>query len=326
MHSDNAQRPLSPSLQAFPGTQSLSREVHSDLAGIEMACQPSVLDTFGQYEVHTAWEGFSSIRHVASGEIMHSRTPPMEEARSIYVEQSRLPARLREATAEPLVIWDVGLGAAANAMAAMECYENLVAQGSARPLHIVSFENDLDSLRLALRNIEKFPYLRHAAPPIIATAGEWSCNVHHCLSWSLVEGDFLQSIETENRAPDIIYYDMFSGKTTSGAWTLKTFQRLFARCVGRSVALCTYTCSTASRVAMLAAGFYVARGRNAGGKEETSIALTPQAVRPDHELLSTDWLGRWRRSSARFPADVPSEDYAVWARVIEQHPQFAGAL
>jgi hypothetical protein len=43
----------------------------------------------GAYEVHTAWEGFSSIRHVASGEIMHSRNAPMEEAERLYVEQSR---------------------------------------------------------------------------------------------------------------------------------------------------------------------------------------------------------------------------------------------
>jgi len=44
-----------------------------------------------------------------------------EEARSLYVEQSRLSERLRAPSnapsPAPLVIWDVGLGAAANAMA-----------------------------------------------------------------------------------------------------------------------------------------------------------------------------------------------------------------
>ena len=34
----------------------------------------------GHYEIHTSWEGFASIRHIHSGEIMHSRTPPMDEA------------------------------------------------------------------------------------------------------------------------------------------------------------------------------------------------------------------------------------------------------
>src|SRR3954469_11996946 len=67
----------------------------------------------GDYEIHQAWEGFSSIRQISSGEIMHSRTPPMEEARSLYIEQSDLARRLalspeetRE-NAQPLIIWDV---------------------------------------------------------------------------------------------------------------------------------------------------------------------------------------------------------------------------
>ncbi len=87
--------------------------------------------SLGNYEVHIAHEGFASIRQMTSGEIMHMRTPPMEEARSLYVEQSQLAARLSESNT-PLVIWDVGLGAAANAMAAIECYEAIDRSGSDR--------------------------------------------------------------------------------------------------------------------------------------------------------------------------------------------------
>ncbi len=50
----------------------------------------------GDYEVHIAREGFGSIRQISSGEIMHMRTPPMEEARQLYVEQSQLAERVRE--------------------------------------------------------------------------------------------------------------------------------------------------------------------------------------------------------------------------------------
>src|SRR5206468_517103 len=77
--------------------------------------------TIGCYAIHTAPEGFASIRHVPSGEIMHSRTPPIEEARRLYIEQSNLTERVRLPEGEspenacPLVIWDVGLGAGANA-------------------------------------------------------------------------------------------------------------------------------------------------------------------------------------------------------------------
>jgi len=110
----------------------------------------------GNYEVHTAFEGFSSIRHVSSGEIMHSRNEPMEEARQLYIEQANLAQRVcegeGEAGASPLVIWDVGLGAAANAMAAIACYEAAAQAGPVRPMQILSFENDLDSLELAFRH------------------------------------------------------------------------------------------------------------------------------------------------------------------------------
>jgi queuine tRNA-ribosyltransferase len=274
----------------------------------------------GNYEIHTSWEGFSSIRHIHSGEIMHARTPPMEEAQQLYIDQARLPELLRDEAAAPLVIWDVGLGAAANAMAAIACYEKQ--EEPARGLHIVSFENDLDSLRLAFRNNDLFRYLRHSGPAAILKEGAWQSKSHPGLAWTLVMGDFFDVLDSAPLPPDLIFYDLFSGKTHAEAWTLASFRRLFAACQGRSVALFTYTCSTASRVALLAAGFHVARGRSAGEKSETTIALTPEAVRDHHELLGADWLGKWKRSSARFPADLPAADHPAWEEVILRHPQF----
>jgi len=274
----------------------------------------------GNYEIHTAREGFASIRHISSGEIMHSRTPPMEEAQRLYIDQSRLAERLREPDAGKLVIWDVGLGAGANAMAAIACYEG--EKQPVRDLHIVSFENDLDSLRLAFKNNERFHYLRHSGPAAILKNGVWQSKTHPGLTWTLVPGDFPDSLSAAPLPPDVIFYDMFSGKTNAGAWTLHTFRRLFDVCRERSVELITYTCSTASRVAMLAAGFHVARGRSAGDKIETTIALTPMAVRDYHELLAAGWLDKWKRSSARFPADLPAAEHPALAEVILQHPQF----
>ncbi len=37
-------------------------------------------------------------------------------------------------------------------------------------MRLISFENDLDSLRLALRHDDKFPYLRHGGPVGIRAA------------------------------------------------------------------------------------------------------------------------------------------------------------
>ncbi len=283
----------------------------------------------GNYEVHRAPEGFASIRQISSGEIMHSRTPPMQEARRLYIEQSDLATRLHLSADEnaeatpPLVIWDVGLGAAANAMAAILCYEDQAAAGPVRPMHIVSFENDLDPLRLAFQHNREFTYLRHAGIGGILGAGRWQSPQHAGLSWTLVQGDFLEKIAAAPAPPDVIFFDMFSSKTDADQWTLVALRQIFAACAGRAVELFTYTCSTPIRAALLAAGFHIARGQGTVDKTDTTIALTPAAAQArQHELLGGEWLGKWGRSSAKFPADVAAEDHAAFENAIRSHPQF----
>lgn len=278
--------------------------------------------SLGAYRIHTAREGFSSILHVSSGEIMHSRTAPMDEACALYIDQSHLSSRLLETgNAEPLKIWDVGLGGAANAMAAIRCFES--AGPSVRPLRLISFENDLDSLRLAFRNSDLFPYLRHGGPAAILKSGFWRSKSHPGLEWVLHEGDFLELLESAD-PPDLIFYDMFSGKTCAPAWTVAAFERVMSRCAGHDVELFTYTCSTASRVAMLAAGFGLARGRNAGDKEETTIAFSSleAAVRRGRDVLGLDWLARWERSAAQFPPELDPAARKAFAGMIRSRPQF----
>ena len=282
-----------------------------------------VLSSLGDYEIHHAREGFSSIRQISSGEIMHSRTDPMDEARKLYVEQSHLTERLRDESRneEPVVIWDVGLGAAANAMAAIECYEKVSA---ARPLRIISFENDLDSLRLALRHKQHFPYLRVDAVQAVLADKHWQSGKDAGLSWLLLSGDFLENIN-KAAAPDLIFYDMFSTKTSAHLWTASAFRRLFEACAGRAAEFFTYTCSTANRAALLAAGFFVAQGRNAGEKLETTIARTPAAerARPEpRDLLRGDWLSKWNRSSAKFPTDIAPNEQPAFEKIILGHEQF----
>jgi len=277
----------------------------------------------GEYAVHIAREGFANIVHRASGEIMHSRTPPMEEAQRVYVEQADLAEKLR-APGGPLVLWDVGLGAAANAMAAILCHEREAAQTPVRALRIVSFENDLDSLRLALRHREKFPYLEHAGPEMLLRDGCWPSRERAGLSWELAPGDFVVAMGQAPAPPEVIFYDMFSPKTCGEAWQLATFRKLFAICGEAQTTLCTYTLSTGSRAMMLSSGFWIARGRNAGEKAETTIALTPAAVAAQHTLLGAEWLAKWERSAAKIPADLPPEEREAFERSIREHPQFAG--
>jgi len=293
--------------------------------------QPSL--TLGAYEVEVSPEGFGSIRHIASGEIMHARNAPIDEARNLYIEQSALATRLKllsevgSSTSGPLVIWDVGLGAAANAMAAVLCYEEAAATGtSLRPMQIISFENDLDSLRLASRHHRLFPYLRHCAPGAILAVGEWHSKKYPGIHWKVISGDFPATIAEAPASPEVIFYDMFSSKTHGDLWNLEAFRRVFAACDGRDAELFTYTVSTPIRAALLAAGFHVAKGRSTGPKSETTIALTPAAARSPlaqrHEMLSADWLFRWQRSGAKYPAEIATEQQAAFERAILEHGQF----
>ena len=105
-------------------------------------------------------------------------------------------------------------------------------------------------------------------------------------------------------------------------WTLGSFRELATICARRATELFTYTYSTQARAAMLAAGFFVAKGRATGPKQETTIALSPLAAgRNGHELLGPDWLARWERSDAQAPLGVTDGD-DTWRSAVREHPQF----
>ena len=273
--------------------------------------------TRGNFALHTG-DDFTSIRHVPSGEVMHSVNDPDDEAHRIYVEQS---VAIDDALAgrRPIRVWDVGLGAAHNAMALIRALDD-------SPQHadvaIDSFEIDLDALQLALAHTKHFAHVRHAAPHVLAQRGSFE---RERLTWTLHTGDFR---ETFARAPlpDVIFYDPFSAKTDGPLWTLDHFRALFTY-LDAPVELFTYSASTALRSSLLAAGFYVARGVASGPKTETTIALTRMipAFTKRHQLLGRTWLERRARSSAPFASDIAPNLRPELARAIADHAQFASA-
>jgi queuine tRNA-ribosyltransferase len=291
----------------------------------------------GRYEV-VVKEDVGYIRDTISGEVMHPGGDPAQEAQSLYVEQSRLLERLgafagsalvatsRTGTSleggsqAPLVVWDVGLGAAANAMAAILAVENLGA-AVVRPLQLVSFENDLDSLKLALDHPGWFRHLRHAAPRALLRDNRWISGTSP-IEWLLLHGDFAVR-KFEAPPPDIIFFDPFSFKTDSALWSLNAFRELVGACRDKPTELYTYTYSTSVRAAMLAAGFYVAKGRATGPKGETTIGLSARAAACAHgrELLGQEWLARWGRSDAQVPFGSTEKDDS-WREAVLAHPQF----
>jgi queuine tRNA-ribosyltransferase len=213
-------------------------------------------------------------------------------------------------------------------MAVLRCFERCLAEqgdGALRPLRLVSFECDLDPLRLAASKAGYFPHVRHAAPQAILANGHW---VHSSggMRWELVHGDFLERFPTV-RPPDLIFYDPFSFKTDSALWTPNTFARIFAACAPKSAELYTYSAATATRVALLSAGFFVSEGVGTGPKSATTIAFTRPEGALAHpsapQLLDADWLARWHRSSSKFPTSLSPEARAQFEKQIESHPQFA---
>jgi len=275
-----------------------------------------------RYAIRVSEHGWASVVERASGEVMHAGLDPAVEAQALYVEQSRLAARLREAAVQPLVVWDVGLGAAHNAMAVLRCCE---AAGclEQRPVVLVSFEHDVAALRLALRNAGRFPHLHSAAPNHLLRFGEWSSQ-QVPLRWVLLEGDVRARLP-DAPTPDLIYWDPFSPKTDAPLWTLDCFAGVLAACAEHDSELFTYSASTAVRAALLGAGFVVARGAPTGSKVETTLAMTPAAARHaaarGRVLLGPEWLERWRRSDARFPSDVTEEMRAAFVERIEELAQ-----
>ena len=283
--------------------------------------------SLGDYEVHLAQQGHANIRQKSSGEIMHSVSDPAEEARRLYIEQPRLRERLLTPFDQPLVIWDVGLGGASNAMAAIHCAESLLAELSGqdgrapRTLKIVSFERDLDPFRLTIRNADRFQHIRHKGPSAVLETGQWS-HPSGLIEWRLFEGDFLDHFE-KTEAPDLIFYDPFSFKVDSPLWSLETFEKVRRHALKNPspAELLTYSASTAVRSTLLAAGFHVSAGVGTGPKAETTRAFTRHPG-VDIELLGDKWLERWKRSTARTPAGLTETSQAELEARILAHPQF----
>ena len=255
---------------------------------------------------------------------MHSVNAPEEEAKRLYVDQSRFGERILEPDAGEWTIWDVGLGAATNVMGLITTYEKWATEKGAdrlRPVHIISFERDLDPLRLAFKHSECFPQLRHSAPAHILKTGEWKSKTLP-LKWTLVFGDFSKTLRTVT-PPDVIFYDPFSFKTDSLLWSWSFFQELYSVCAEKPTELYTYSASTAVRAGLLGAGFYVARGVGTGPKKETTIALTHSAKDSGHELLNNHWLGQWERSSAQYPIGLLAEEYSLFREKLYSHGQLS---
>jgi tRNA U34 5-methylaminomethyl-2-thiouridine-forming methyltransferase MnmC len=258
-----------------------------------------------------------SLRHVASGEVMHSNVGPREEARLLYIEQSRFAERLVNGGGE-LVLWDVGLGAATNALAALQAWRSTRGRAGARAMRVESFESDVTGLELAFANREHLPYFEGFEQGVetllrerrFAAAG---------LEWLLHEGDF-RANAAKARAPEVVFYDFYSPRADRSLWDVSTFE-IVRKAAGATTDLYTYSAATPVRVALLMAGFFVGYGRSTGMKNDTTVASTALAnlERP----LDERWIERFKRSEKRLPHGWPDDRAAELFEKVLAHPQFA---
>jgi queuine tRNA-ribosyltransferase len=278
-----------------------------------------------RHEVHVFANGKASIWDREAGETMHSEMGPDEEARSVYLEQTRLAERLTRMPAQetgPLVLYDIGMGIASNALAAMRLTMCLK---DARPLHLVSFENSLRGLELALQDPAHFKTQDEQRDILETLISErrWQSADGRIL-WELRLGDFLnQELAPE---PEVIFFDFFSPQSSPDLWTSSVFKRLFTACSSRrlrnqSTVLATYSAATFARSALLLAGFYVGYGLATSHKSETTLVSTRlgDLAKP----LGKTWTERLKRSSKPLPVDIAfSEHEAVISKILA-HPQFS---
>jgi queuine tRNA-ribosyltransferase len=256
-----------------------------------------------RFEIVATSSGEPSVRDAEAGEVMHPVIGAAVESERLYVAQSRLAARLLETGPGPLVLFDVGLGAAGNALAAIRAARG--APPGSRPLTVVSFERELGALALACSD-DGARRLGWSAGETAAARALLHMGRHEepGLTWELRLGEALDRLDAEPLRADVIFWDPFSPKVNGELWTTGAFARLASRCAPGAT-LFTYSTATAVRSALLLAGFAVGHGDASGPKEETTAAALPPAhpARP----LDARWLARLGRSSAPFPADAPAD-------------------
>lgn len=253
------------------------------------------------FEIVKTSLGVISIRNKVVDEIMHNPVGPWIEANALYIDQSNLKVKLQRKADGEFVLFDVGLGAAANALAALACAKSLGPE--CRNLRIVSFERDLELLKFALAHAEQFEHFHgyEAALEQILKIGSWSSGP---ISWELRRGEFLETIERETLRAHLVFFDPYSPLVNSEMWTRSCFEKIRRKSREPSeggMSLYTYSQATRIRAAMLRAGFHVGYGAATGRKGETTEATTErESLRLP---LDNIWFTRWQRSNVRYPFD-----------------------
>ena len=313
----------------------------------------------GNYQLVRLNNGICSVRSLADDETFHPVVGPVAEAETLYVNQLRLRERLQNHAGE-FVMWDVGLGAAANPLTVLRATRDIACQ-----IRLVSFDHTLEPLEFALKHAADLGYFGSYEIHLKEFLRAKQVNFKdggQSVNWEFHLGDFPALIAgelLERRSPDrpvgvqalacasdklklelqprhagpeagvppphAILFDAYSPARNPAMWTLPLFTNLFQLLdPARPCALPTYSRSTILRVTLLLAGFFVGVGHATGEKEETTIAANDLSLIT--EPLDHRWLERARRSHSAEPMTEPVYRIAPlsaesWEK-LQAHPQF----
>jgi len=161
------------------------------------------------YRIVRLRNGACSVRSLAEDETFHPGIGPAAEAEALYVRQLRLPERVRETDGE-FVIWDVGLGAAANALTTIRLVrENLAGDKgnlrtprrgipTSKSIRFISFDHTTAAATFALQHVAELNYLAGFEAPLAELVKNRSVKFGDDglkVEWTLVLGDFPAGLE-----------------------------------------------------------------------------------------------------------------------------------
>ncbi len=288
-----------------------------------------------RYRLQRQKSGALAVHDSAYAETMHPGEGPWAEATGLYVQGSGLAAELcarGPGSAAPVVLFDVGLGAAANALAAIACHEEQRRQGRRpRGLRVVSFEAEPAGCRFALEQAEALGYPRGHEPLLAALleAGRAESGggaPAGGVTWELRLGDFQRTLREEPERADIICFDPFSPRANPEMWSLATLEALY-QCRRRAgcTRLLTYSIAFGVRAGLLLAGFFVGdvpREASQGGIRRGGTLATTWFADLERPLTPA-WLARWRHDREPWPPLTPPGAYRALRERLLEHPQWA---
>ena len=267
------------------------------------------------FEIVTLHSGIKTLRDLDSLEVFHPGIGPMEEARILHIEQQRI----KERAAKPgkFIIWDVGLGAAANAISALHSLDDCQADVELHSFDIVKAPTEF-----ALANSTDLDYVQAFASQLSELLSKGEVKISERVRWVYHLGQFRKTMYAAPNC-DAVFYDPYSSKSNQELWTLEHLSRM-KTLLNEGATLTNYSSSSAVRATWLLAGYFVGAGVGVGKKAETLFTSPSLAVVP--KPLDRIWLEKMLRSQSsapireaqHIPDVIGAEDYANLSR----HPQF----